>query len=248
VTTEKNFKIHKAEKLPDSEALIEGEITLEFLNVCRKDALKHLQEHASLPGFRKGHVPEDVLIKSVGEMGVLEEAAEVALGKEYGHIVEESKLRPITRPHISITKLAPGIPLSFKIQLILEPEFELPDYKKIATESLEEKVSDEKELNKDQKRMKMLAALTKATEINFPKKFVEGEAAHMLSHFKADLTKAGIEWNKYLEQVKKTEEEILNELKTDVSSRIKPELILHKIAEKENLKTYGEVFEFLEKK
>src|SRR5690606_18038868 len=100
------------------------------------EAIKHINEHLDLPGFRKGQIPESVLIKTVGEMGILEEAAEVAMAKAYGEIILESGLKPITRPEIRILKLAPGIPLSFEINVVLEPEFDLPDYKKISKEVL----------------------------------------------------------------------------------------------------------------
>ncbi len=233
------FKIEKIEKLPNSEALIKGEITLDFLNLCKKDATKHLNEHINLPGFRKGMVPEEILLKTVGEMAVLEETAEIAMSKAYGEIILESKLRPITRPNISITKLAPGIPLEFKINLVLEPEFDLPDYKKIASETKDE--------NAENRKLKILENIVKETKLVLPQKFVEAEAHHMLHHFKQDVDKAGIKWEAYLEQVKKTEEEVKNSFAEQIDNRTKAELIIGKIAEENKLNTYKEVFEFLEK-
>jgi FKBP-type peptidyl-prolyl cis-trans isomerase (trigger factor) len=131
----RNLKISKA----DAEAEITGELTLEFLNECRAEAVKALNERTNLDGFRSGHIPSDVLEKKLGAMRILEEVAEVALGKEYPEIIKEAKLSPIGRPHVAITKLAPSIPLEFKITISLEPEFALPDYEKIAKESTKEK-------------------------------------------------------------------------------------------------------------
>ncbi|MHB1330494.1 MAG: trigger factor [Minisyncoccota bacterium] len=130
----KHFDNLRVEKLPESEAVIVGELTLEVLSEARAEALKALGERIEIPGFRKGNVPENILVKNVGEMKILEEVAEVALGHEYESIMRESKLSPIGRPHVAITKLAPGIPLEFKITVTLEPEFKLPDYKKISKE------------------------------------------------------------------------------------------------------------------
>lgn len=236
---EKNFKIEKVEMLPDSEATISGEIALDYLNSCRKDALKHLNEHVNLPGFRKGMVPEDILVKNVGEMAVLEEAAEIAMGRAYKDIILESKLAPITRPQISITKMAPGIPLEFKINLILEPEYSLPNYRQIASEV--------KEDDTEKRRLQILEKIIEATKVEVPKKLVEMEARHSLHHFKHDAEKAGIKWEDYLNKTKKTDEEILESFKQSVINNFKAEFIIGKIAEKENLKTYKEVFEFLEK-
>jgi FKBP-type peptidyl-prolyl cis-trans isomerase (trigger factor) len=135
----KNFTIAKVSKLPEAEAEITGEISLPFLVACRSEALESLGKSVSLPGFRAGHIPEDVLVKKVGEMRVLEESAEIALAREYQGILEEAKLSPIGRPEISIVKLAPGIALEFKIRVHLEPEFELPDYKAISSEIMKGK-------------------------------------------------------------------------------------------------------------
>lgn len=133
----KNFSNIKSTPLPDSEVEITGEINLEFINSCRSKALKELNNKANIPGFRSGHIPENILISNLGEMRVLEEAAEIALGEEYGEILKEAKVTPVGQPLVSITKLAPGIPLEFKINVATEPEFELPDYKKIAKEASE---------------------------------------------------------------------------------------------------------------
>ncbi len=132
----KNFTDLKVLKLPRSEAEITGSLTLEYLESCRSEAIKSLNNRFELPGFRKGNVPDEILVKQLGDMSVLEEVAEVALGRAYGEIMDEAKkikdLSPIGRPQVSITKLAPGVPLEFKIKVTLEPEFTLPDYKKIA--------------------------------------------------------------------------------------------------------------------
>jgi len=130
----KNFDKLKVNKLPNSEVEITGEITLSFLSVCRVEALKNLNSSIKIDGFRPGYIPEDILIKKIGEISVLEESAEIALGREYPNIIKELKINAIGQPMISATKLAQNIPLEFKIITAVEPDFELPDYKKIAVE------------------------------------------------------------------------------------------------------------------
>ena len=244
----KYFQISKVEKLPDSEAQITGEITLPFLVVCREEALKNFKKTASLPGFREGQVPEAVLVKHIGEMRLLEEAAEIALAKEYGNILEEAGLKPIARPEIAVTKLAPGIPLEFKARVMLEPEFDLPDYKKIAKEVVLEK-SDKKEDEpkaREKRRLKIIENLLKETKLEVPKRLVEGELHHMLHHFKQDVEKAGLNWDEYLKKIEKKEKEVLEAWRESVSSRAKTELLLSKIAREEKLESYQKVFEMLE--
>ncbi len=131
----KNFSNIKTTSLPDSEVEITGELSVAFINSSRSKALKELNEKANIPGFRAGHIPENILISNLGEMRILEEAAEIALGKEYGEILKEAKITPVGEPLVSITKLAPNIPLEFKINIAVEPLFDLPDYKEIAKAS-----------------------------------------------------------------------------------------------------------------
>ncbi len=139
----------KQEKLPDGNISITGELTLDVIKEARPEALKALGERVEIPGFRKGNIPEAVLVKQFGEMKILEEVAEMVLASEYGNILRELKISPVGRPQIAITKLAPGIPLEFKITVTPEPEFTLPDYKKIAKEVKREDTFevDEKEVD-----------------------------------------------------------------------------------------------------
>jgi FKBP-type peptidyl-prolyl cis-trans isomerase (trigger factor) len=145
----KHFENLKTEKLADGNVAITGELTLDVVKEARSEAIKSLSERLNIDGFRKGNVPESVVINKVGEMGVLEEVAEMVLASEYGNILRETKISPIGRPQIAITKLSPGIPLEFKITVTPEPEFVLPDYKKIAKEVKREEnfEVDEKEVD-----------------------------------------------------------------------------------------------------
>ena len=126
------FKNIQSSPLPNSEAEITGSINESFISECRNEAIKELNKKINLPGFRPGHVPETTLIKAVGETGILEEAAEIALAKLFNDIIKESKVSAIGRPNVTIIKLAPSIDIEFKIVTAVEPVFDLPDYKKIA--------------------------------------------------------------------------------------------------------------------
>jgi trigger factor len=119
-------------KLPDSELEIRASIPASVMDRHRSAAVKHLGEHASIDGFRKGHIPENILIQHVGDMAVLEETAEHAIGEAYPAIVIDNALDVIGRPHISITKLAAGNPVEFVAKTAIIPTFELPDYRKVA--------------------------------------------------------------------------------------------------------------------
>jgi FKBP-type peptidyl-prolyl cis-trans isomerase (trigger factor) len=130
----KQFTITKKEGLPGSMFLIEGELSAESLTAQRKNALEKFQAMFAIDGFRKGHVPEKILVERVGELGVTEEEGSLALEKAYASIIEEAGIVAIGQPKVSITKIAPGQPMGFKIETAVAPEVSLPDYKKLAKE------------------------------------------------------------------------------------------------------------------
>ena len=99
-----------------------------------------------LPGFRKGKVPEKVLLSHIPEMQILETMAELALSEHYPKIIEQEKIDAIGRPDIAITKLARNNPLGFKIKVAVLPDIRLADYKKIAKKILGDIKIEEKNI------------------------------------------------------------------------------------------------------
>jgi len=126
-------------KLDRSEVSITGEIPAEQFANYRTQAIKNIAEHVEIPGFRKGKVPENIIVQRIGEEKILYEMAELALKHLYPTLLAEHKIDPIGMPNISITKIAKGSPLGFAITVAVVPEVKLPDYKKIASEVAAEK-------------------------------------------------------------------------------------------------------------
>ncbi len=84
--------------------------------------------------------------KIIPEIKILEEAAELALSEHYPKIIEDQKLDVISRPEITITKLARNNPLGFKIKTSTVPEVKLPDYKALAKKTKDGLTDKEKEV------------------------------------------------------------------------------------------------------
>lgn len=112
--------------LPQSEVELIGEVPFDTIAPYREHALKDIAAEVEMPGFRKGHVPNDLVLKRVGEVAVLEEAVEHFARDFYPELVEELKLDVVGRPNIAITKLAPGNPIGLTIRAALYPEITLP--------------------------------------------------------------------------------------------------------------------------
>src|SRR3989344_210174 len=141
----KNIEI---KKLPDSEVEITGEIDAEAFESTWSEAVKNISQKVKLDGFRPGSsIPEKVLADKVGEIEILEEAAQISMKRAYPDILIKNKIEAIGEPEIVITKLARKNPLGFKIKTAIIPEISLPDYKKIASELIKNKEIEEKEVD-----------------------------------------------------------------------------------------------------
>lgn len=128
-----DFKtVFTVSKEAGSQVKISGEIPFSELEHERSAAIKKLGENVTIDGFRKGHVPESVLVKKLGEMSILVEMAERAIAHMYPHILDAHEIDAIGYPNIEITKIATGNPLGFSATVAVMPTFTLPDYKTLA--------------------------------------------------------------------------------------------------------------------
>lgn len=136
----KNFTVTKE---ADSQVKIAGEIPFEELQKHRTNAIKHIGKDMDIPGFRKGNIPEKMVIAQVGDMAVLSEMAERALALAYPEALKHHKIDAIGYPKIELTKIAQDNPLGFTATVAVLPVITLPDFKKIAAAENKEKASTE---------------------------------------------------------------------------------------------------------
>ncbi len=224
--------------LPNSEVEIIGEISAEIFMSGRNEALKEFSESVELKGFRKGKIPENILINRVGNDALLEKMAVIALEKEYPKIINEHKIRAIGRPEITLTKLAENNPLGFKIKTSVLPEITLPDYKSIAKKIMakkEEVPEENKAKEKERKRMEILEKMAEEIKQDMPKFLVETEKDKMTEEMKRNTAQMGLKWDDYLKHIKKTEEELKKDWEKDAVKRVKYGLILDQMAEQEKI-------------
>ena len=124
---------------PGSLVKIVGDIPWAEVEMERKMAIKNLGKDLELPGFRKGYVPENMLVKHLGEMRIVAEMAERAIAHMYGHILDAHQIDAIGQPKVEITKLEPNKPLGILILVAVLPKITLPDVKAIASTVNKEK-------------------------------------------------------------------------------------------------------------
>ena len=121
-------------ELPESLVKITCEISADAFEKERPIALKKVGEEISMPGFRKGHVPENMIAQKFGDAFILEEMANLAMDRAYSEILNRHKVHAIAMPEVKVTKLAKGNPFEFTLTFQVMPEIKLPDYKAIAKE------------------------------------------------------------------------------------------------------------------
>lgn len=120
----------------------------------------------SVPGFRKGHVPQKMIEKMYGEGIFFEDAANDVMPGAYEAAVNESGLDIVSRPKVDVTQIEKGKDFIFTAEVAVKPEATLGEYKGIEVEKAVVEVTDEE----------VDAEIKKAQEQNSREVVVEGEA------------------------------------------------------------------------
>ena len=142
----------QVEKLEKNTAKLTIELPAEDFDNAMQEAYKKQKKSFSVPGFRKGKVPKQMIEKMFGPEVFYEEAANILLGNDYPKSAEESELKILSRPEIDITQIKKGEPFIYTALVAVYPEFELGEYKGIEVPIQDREVTDEdlkKELDRE---------------------------------------------------------------------------------------------------
>lgn len=95
-----------------------------------KDSLKSMRREAQVPGFRPGRAPVTLVQKRFRKevAGQVKSSLVMAALEQ---IDKDHKLAPISRPDLDIEaiELKEGAPLQFEMEVEVQPDFPLPEYK-----------------------------------------------------------------------------------------------------------------------
>lgn len=163
-----NLKVKKEK----DKAIIEAEVPAEIFEKHKMEVIREFQKEFEKEGFRKGHVPLEMVEAEVGDEKIMSEAVNRALNDAYPEIVREEGLKVMLSPKVSLTKFAPGNPLGFKAEVAIVPEFKLPKYKSIGKE-ITENSSKEKVEVKDEEVNQIIGQILRMHAENEKKE--EGE-------------------------------------------------------------------------
>jgi trigger factor len=105
-------------------------------------AYGRVQKQASLPGFRKGHVPRS-LVKLHFATDVRREVAEHLIPAAYKQAVEEARLEPVSEPDLEDVHLEEDAPLSFVAVIEVKPEITLGEYAGVTVQHAATPITDD---------------------------------------------------------------------------------------------------------
>jgi trigger factor len=103
------------------------EVPFAELEPSVKRAYRQIGSQVTIPGFRKGKVPNLVIDQRVGRGTILNEAIQGAIPEQLLAAVRQHEVRSIGRPSVEITEFADGEPLKFTAELDIRPEITLPE-------------------------------------------------------------------------------------------------------------------------
>ena len=126
----------------------------EFDAACKK-VYNRKKGSFSLPGFRKGKVPMNMIEKTYGAGVFYEDAANEIMPKAYADALEETKLDVVSSPEVDVTQIGKGQNFIFTVTVAVKPEVTLGQYKGLEVEKEAVEVTDEEvdaELKKAQEQ------------------------------------------------------------------------------------------------
>ena len=119
------------ETLSPSRVKLSVEVPFDELKPALDAAYKRIAAQISVPGFRKGKVPNRIIDQRVGRAAVLDEAINDAINLNLDAALRENEIKLLGRPEVDVTTFEDAAPLLFTAEMDVVPDFDLPAYDSI---------------------------------------------------------------------------------------------------------------------
>lgn len=161
----------KVEKLENSTAKITVTLEPEKVEEAITRAYHKIKHQVSMPGFRKGKVPQKMIEKTYGVEVFYEDAANYMIADTYPDAYDEAnkEIRIVSQPSIDDIDIEKGKAFTFVATVAIKPEVTLGEYKGIEYTAADIAVTDA-EIDEDIERTR---------ELNSRRVPVEGRPAQM---------------------------------------------------------------------
>ena len=142
------------EKLDGSMAKLTITVPAEEFTKAITSAYNKQKSKFSVPGFRKGKVPQAFIEKMYDAAIFYEDAANQLINEYYPKELENCEEEITSNPEIDVTQIEKGKDFIFTATVAVKPEIKIGDYKGVEIEKIDTTVTDEDvmaEILKDQK-------------------------------------------------------------------------------------------------
>ena len=142
------------EKLDGSMAKLTITVPAEEFTKAVATAYNKQKGKFSVPGFRKGKVPQAFIEKMYGPAVFYEDAANQLINEYYPKELENCEGEITSNPEIDVTQIEKGKDFIFTATVAVKPEIKIGEYKGVEIEKIDTTVTDEDvmaEILKDQK-------------------------------------------------------------------------------------------------
>jgi trigger factor len=282
-------KIIKQDK-KGNQVTIEIEESYSKIEPHMKKAYVEASQSVTIPGFRPGKVPADVMKKYINDEAVIDRAVQHLISEIYPTVIDETKIEPVDYPNVEVKKLDKGSNILFELKVDVYPSIKLGSYKGLIIKKRETEVTDDDvtktlevikkgyakqneldenklalddefakkvstaatidalramirsniELEKKEdvegaRRDEITAKLAEIVEAEVPNAMIDHEIETMLGDLDIQLKRSRMTLDSYLSAVKKSMEQLKEDLKKNALTRVKAKLGLEEILKKEKL-------------
>lgn len=145
----------QVERLEHNVAKLTIEVPAEEVEKALQAAYLKERGKISLPGFRKGRVPRQMIEKMYGPEVFYDEAANRMISEAYAKAYDECELELVSQPKIEITQLEKGKEFIFTAEVAVKPEVKLGEYKGLKVDKVSTRVTQkevDEEIDKERER------------------------------------------------------------------------------------------------
>ncbi|MBR4581372.1 MAG: trigger factor [Lachnospiraceae bacterium] len=153
----------KVEKLEGGMAKLTIEVSAEEFEKAIESAYNKNKKKISMPGFRAGKVPRNMIEKMYGKGVFYEDAANEIIPEAYEKAFNECEEEIVSTPEIDVVQAEEGKPFIFTAEVALKPEVTLGKYKGIEIDKIDVEVTEE-EINEEIEKERKNSARTITVE------------------------------------------------------------------------------------
>lgn len=153
----------QVEKMEKNMAKLTIEVSAEELEKALQGAYMKQKNKISMPGFRKGKVPRQMIEKMYGPEIFYDDAANAIIPDAYAKAYDECELDIVSQPTIDVVQLEKGKPFIFTAEVATKPEVTLGEYKGLKVDKVSNRVTAKEvdaKLEEEQKKNARTVAVT----------------------------------------------------------------------------------------